>query len=765
MSRFEVAFSEWVIRYRWWILAGTVLVVMAAASGAPRLTVNNDTRVFFSEENPQLRALEALENTYNRIDSVFFAVAPKDHDVFTRDALAAIEELTELSWQVPYSSRVNSVTNFQHTRAEEDDLIVQSLASNAADLSDADLRRIRRIALSEPALVNNLVSPSGHVTGVYVTALLPGESVDEVAEVAAFARKLAGDFRREHPDIDLYLAGSIISDNAFGEASQRDMATLIPVMLLALVVITGLSVRSIAGTLATLSLIVFSTVTAMGLAGWRGLSITVASSNAPTIIMTLAVADSVHILVAMFHQMHLGKKRRDAIAESLRVNLQPVFLTSITTAIGFLTMNFSDAPPFRDLGNIVAAGVIAAFLYSVLFLPALMAVLPVRSKSRPQSTCCSCSGLADFVIKRQRILFWGTIVVILAMTAGIFRIDLNDDFMEYFSKRYEIRRASDFVEENLTGGDVIEYSLNSGEPGGISDPEYLTAVEEFADWYRGQPKVVHVSAISDTMKRLNKNMHGDDEAFYRIPYQRDLAAQYLLLYEMSLPFGHDLNNRIDVEKSATRMLVKLKDTNTDEQRELDERARQWLEANAPESMFTYGSGLTIIWAHISERNIRSMLGASFGALVLISLILVIALRSLRVGALSLIPNLAPALMAFGVWGVFVGRVGLGLSVIAAMTLGIVVDDTVHFLSKYLRARREHGMTPTSAIRYSFNTVGTAMSITTATLVVGFLVLTLSGYRMNADTGLMAAITITLALALDFLFLPTLLLTVEGRTNE
>jgi predicted RND superfamily exporter protein len=242
---------------------------------------------------------------------------------------------------------------------------------------------------------------------------------------------------------------------------------------------------------------------------------------------------------------------------------------------------------------------------------------------------------------------------------------LNDDWIKYFDQSYAIRRATDFAEDNLTGFHVIEYSLDTGSPGGISDPGYLATVDAFSNWYRRQPKVVNVNTITDTMKRLNRNMHGDDRTYYRIPDRRDLAAQYLLLYEMSLPFGLDLTNQINVDKSATRMTVTLKNTTTRELREMDTRARDWLKANAPASMFTYGSGLSIIWAHLSRRNIHSMLGASVGALVLISIILIFALRSFKLGLLSLIPNLAPATMSFGVWGLTVGRVGLGLSVVAA----------------------------------------------------------------------------------------------------
>lgn len=762
MRYLESTLGPWTIRHRWWILFATILTVVGTGAGMRFVTFNNDLRVFFSKDNPQLGALEALENTYTKSDNVLFVIAPNDGDVFTRKTLAAVEELTTNAWQMPYSIRVDSITNYQHTRVEGDDLFVADLVQKAASLSEADLNRVKTIALSEPLLVNRLISPSGHVTGVNVTILQPGESIEEVTEVATIARQLAANLRHKQPDTRVYLTGMLMGDNAYGEVSQDDMTTLVPVMFLMLVVITGLSLRSLTGTLVTLLVIVMSMVTGMGLAGWVGISITPASVNAPPIILTLAVADSIHILVTMFQQMRLGKSKHAAIAESLRVNLQPVILTSVTTAIGFLTMNFSDAPPFRDLGNIVTVGVMAALGYSVFSLPALMAILPVRVKSQTAASCPPCDRLADFVITRRTFVFWCTLMGAVALTAGTLRIELNDDWIKYFSERYDIRIAADFAAENLTGGDVIGYSLESGVSGGINDPGYLSKVEEFANWYRTQPKVVHVDSVTDIMKRLNKNMHGDDESYYRIPERRDLAAQYLLLYELSLPFGLDLNNQINVDKSATRTIVSLKNPTTRELRDMDENARDWLKANAPESMFTYGSGLSVIWAHLSERNIKAMLGASFGALVLISGILIFALRSVKLGVISLVPNLAPAFMAFGIWGLLVGQVGLGLSVIVSLTLGIVVDDTVHFLSKYLRARREDGMNPPDAVRHAFHTVGTAMWMTSVVLVAGFLVLTLSGYRMNSDMGLMAAITISLALAMDFLLLPTLLMKLEGK---
>jgi predicted RND superfamily exporter protein len=762
MRWIEENFGERVIAWRWWIIFTTLFVVASTGYGVRFLTFDNDVRMYFSSENPQLQALEALENTYSKDENILFVLAPKDQKVFSRETLTALTELTEAAWQIPYSTRVDSIANFQHSWAQGDELIVEDLVYEPDSLTPTEIERIREIALVEPLLVNRVISPDGRVTAINVLVTRPGASQLETDEVAAFARRMVTDFAKKYPAIPVHLTGGIMIDAAFGKAARDDMTSLVPAMYGVLFVIMGFALRSLAGTFATFCVVAFSMITALGLAGWFGIALSPSSVNAPTIILTLAVADSIHILVTVLQQMHQDKAKRHALIESLRINLQPVFVTSITTVIGFLSMNFSDAPPFHDLGNIVAMGIAAAWVYSVLFLPALLAVLPLKIRKKSTAACNSCLWLADFVIKRRRPLFRLLAIVIALLAAGTFRIELNDDFVKYFDDRYAFRRATDFAEKNLTGFNVIEYSLEAGEPGGINEPEFLKIVDSFATWYRQQPKIAHVFTLTDTMKRLNRNMHGDDPAFYRLPEQRDLAAQYLLLYEMSLPFGLDLNKEINVDKSAIRLVVRMKEASTRELRDMDLRAQNWLRQNAPPTMYSDGTGLSIVFAHISERNIKSMLGASFGALVLISGILIVSLRSVKFGLLSLIPNLAPAFMAFGIWGLTVGQVGLVISILAALTLGIVVDDTVHFMSKYLRARREYGMAAPDAVRYSYNTVGTAMWITSIVLVAGFLVLAFSGFEINSDMGLMTALTIILALLLDFLFLPILLMQTERK---
>jgi len=763
MKRFEAAFARWVVTHRLLILVLGLAALVALAAGARHLYFDSSYRVFFSKDNPQLQAFETVERTYTKNDNVVFVVAPDSKQVFSRETLAALEALTEAAWQLPYSNRVDSITNFQYTEAEEDDLIVRDMVNNAHDLSDAELADARAAVLAEPALINRLINPDADVTAVAVTVQMPaGERTTATPVIVEHARDIIETFEAAHPDIEVYLTGMVVMDNAFAESALHDSAFLVPLSFGLMLVIIAVLVGGFFGTVATLFVIAASIACALGAAGYVGYPLTSVTTSAPIIILTVAVANCVHLLATFLHNMRQGNAKREAMEESLRINLQPVFLASTTTAIGFLTMNFSEVPPFNHLGNIVSVGVLVSFIFTVTFLPAFMTLVPVHVKTRREDDASGMMRLAEFVIGHRRGLLWGTSGVALLVIANLPRNELNDVFVHYFHEPIQFRTDTDYMVEHLTGIYTIAYSLDAAESGGISNPGFQRDTEAFARWMEQQPEVIHVDRFTTIMQRLNKNMHGDDESWYRLPDDRELAAQYLLLYEMSLPYGLDLNNQVNVDKSSTRVNVTTHVISSNDMIALDERAQAWIDQNLDAVAGAYSAGTVLMFSHIGHRNIRSMLIGTTLALVLISGILIIALRSLKLGVISLLPNLAPAAMGFGLWGIFVGEVGLSLSVVTGMTFGIVIDDTVHFLSKYLRARREKGLDPEDAVRYAFHTVGRALVITTITLVVGFAVLATSSFEINAGMGLLTAIIIAIALIGVFLMLPPLLMKIEEK---
>jgi predicted RND superfamily exporter protein len=763
MKKFEAAYAAWIVCHPWTVIVLSILVVAVPATGLSKLYFDSSYRVYFSDDNPELLDLEAIEATYSESHNVIFVVAPQDGDVFTPRTLSAIEHLTEQAWQVPFSRRVDSITNFQYTTAEEDDLVVRDMVKNASAYTVAELAAVRKAVLAEPALINRLISRRGHVTGVNITFSVPAEGRTEAEPpIVAHARKIAAELEAQYPDLDIYLSGVVMMNNTFSESAATDFTTLVPISFVLMMVIVAILVGGVAGTLVTMVIIVGSVLAAMGASGHIGFPMTSMSASAPIIILTVAIANCVHVLVSFVHGLRKGETKAEAMDESIRINLQPVFLASATTAIGFTSMNFSVVPPFQYLGNIVCMGVLFSFVLTVTFLPAVMSLLPTRHKPADEQAKDGklMSAFADFVIARQRVLLWSTLIVFGVLIANIPRNEINDVFVHYFDDSIAFRKATDFMVDNMTGVYVNDYSLESGEPGGISNPAFLRDVERLSEWIESQPGTIHVDRFPTVMKRLNKSMHGDDEDHYTLPDNRNLAAQYLLLYEMSLPYGLDVNNQINVDKSATKLAHTIDILSSQASLDLDQSVHTWVNENAPSIKKVISGSPALTFANIGQRNSRTMLLGTSAALAAISVILVVALRSFKIGMVSLIPNLVPAAVGFGLWGIFVGEVGMTLSVVTGMSFGIVVDNTVHFLSKYLRARREQRLTPEDSIRYAFRTVGTALVITTSTLVIGFLTLATSSFSLNSDMGLLTAVVIAVALVAVFLLLPSLLLKIE-----
>ncbi|CCO44499.1 putative exporter of the RND superfamily [Vibrio nigripulchritudo SOn1] len=739
-----------------WVLLLTTILLVVATIGGKNLYFRGDYNIFFDGANPQLQAFEEIQATFNKTDNLAIVIAPADGNVFTPETLNLVRDFTEDSWQVPFSSRVDSLSNYQHTEAFEDDLLVEDLLLEDYELTQERIEKVKQIALSEPVLLKSVVSESGDVTIVNITLQLP--KIDETAEliqVVAFADQLLAKYQAQYPSVTFHKAGIVAMNDAFMVSAQNDTSTLVPAMLAVVLVFLTIMLRSFLSVVATLVVIIGSVTATMGLSGWAGMFLSTATVNIPTLVLTLAVADCVHVIATMRQAMLEGKSKSEAISHSIWLNFMPILITSVTTAIGFLMMNMSDSPVLRDFGNLAALGVMIACILSVTLLPALLKVLPIKVKPQAQNKATYMDKFGAFVVRQRKVLLPLSVVVIAVSAALVPQNKINDESVKYFDQTSAFRQAADFMEEHISGMTNINIAIKTGESQGIADPTFLTTLGEFTDWLRAQPETDHVASLADVYKRLNKNMHGDDQSYYTLPQERELAAQYLLMYEMSLPYGLDLNNQINVDKSSVKLVLTTRNLGSKELVDIENRIYDWFATNAPQYDIS-ASSPTLMFAHIGETNMASMLSTLPITLILISALMIFALRSFRLGVISLVPNMAPAVIGFGMWALYSGEINLGLSVVVTLTLGIVVDDAVHFLSKYQRARKE-GKDAEQAVRYAFNTVGRALGITTVVLVAGFAILAMSSFRLNADMGQLSALVIFLALVVDFLFLPTLLM--------
>ncbi|MDX1695967.1 MAG: efflux RND transporter permease subunit [Ketobacteraceae bacterium] len=754
------------------IFALSLLLVFCTFAKLGQLGLSNDMRVYFSKDNPHRASLDLLEDTFGKQDSLIIYIATEEGTVFNRNTLALIEELTDTLWQTPYSRRVDSLTNFQRTQADEDELTVNFLVENATKLDDAQLADIKSFATADPQLSNRLVSEDGKATAINISFSFPSadpSSMEDIPTLAAkearsFVREVVEKVREKHPELTVLIGGVVAANLTMADAVEDDLGTLLPLSYLFIFIVIYIFTRSWKAVWLTLSVITLSIMAAMGLFAFTGRPLTPTIGFVPTAIMAIAVADCVHFLVGYINNINANVPHKQAVIQSLKTNTSPIVITSLTTVVGLLGLNFSEAEPYRDMGNIMATGVAIALFLTLTFLPGLLMMLPkIRTKGQIAGTRWM-DGLAEFVIKRPKVLTAVILVVIVIGGAGFFKNEVSERWYLYFGESFEVRQSADAIDENLSGIHSFHYTLNTGEENGIYDPVFWQEVDAFSDWFRSQPGVAHVDSMADIMKSINQNMSGGLDSEYTLPESRELTAQYILVYQFSLPQGLGLETYVNTDNSAIRLTASIHKSDSNDMIALDRRAREWLEQNATRIEPIHGTGMDLMFSRIAAKNANSLLHGTLIVLVLVSVILLFVLKSLKLGIISLVPNVAPAVLAYGLWGYFHGVIDLSSTVVICIALGIVVDDTVHFLSKYRIARTSLGKNTEDAIRYAFHSVGSALVITTLALVAGFLITVMSSFEPSANLGILLSLTLTTALIIDLLLLPALLLLFDKRDH-
>ncbi len=764
MNQFYISYAEWVFRWRWVIVAVAIVVTGALASGFQHRSFSDDYRVMFSSENPDLMAYQALERTYMSVDTVTFVVRPKDgNSLFTPDHLAALAGLTEQAWQLPYVVRVDSLANFHHIDADQDSLDIHALIDSSTVFTPNDVAKIEQVARSEHDLFGRLISEDLTAATIVATVELPRGQNHVHVEVAPAVRTLAADFRDQHPNLDLAVGGHVMLSEAMSNASESTFTQLFPLMFVFIAVALFVFLRSVRSVIIAMAVVGLTVASTLGAWFYLGIELNAATGSVPIIILTVAVADVVHMMVTMNDEVARGRSRRDALVETLRINLHPVTLTSLTTAIGFLSLNFSDAPPYRELGSIAATGAVMAWILSIFLLPALMAIVRAPTRSDYNVEHRVVNRLVEFSLAWPKTAILGVLIVAAASAAVIPTAKTSDRFVEFLAPDVEYRQDAEFALQHMPGVYDIAFSISAGEDGGIASPDYLRRLEQFSSWLAQQPEIVHVSDLSSVVRRINQAMQGGAAEHYVIPDRRDKIAQYLLVYEMQLPEGADLNNLLNVGKSASAVRATMGNISSRDMQEVKRRAEAWLRTNTPSEMHATGSGVTIMFAYLTLRNVEAMTIGTLIAILAISASLMITLRSVRLGLFSLVPNLLPPLIGFGVWVLINGKFGMYAAFVTATALGLIVDFTVHFLSKYLRGRRERGLSDVDAVRYTVRAVGPALWISAIVLIVGFLVLALSDSTLDANLGIFVALIAAVALVVDLLLLPAALLLLDkGR---
>ena len=743
------------VQKRWRYFLGTLALLMLLSGQLLHMAFNGNVNVMFDEEDPYYQRLQQLNQDYIESHYLVVLIKPGDEPIYSNQALHIIRELSEALWQLPYVVRVDSLTNFPRLEVEGDSLAVINLVPEEPFLNTEQITAIQNYARQEQQLQGRLVSPNENATALFASIALPDDHLASIRELSRQAQKLKQEFEHRYPGAEIHLNGDIAIENAMLQVTMDDILRVNPLVFATIFILLGIFLRSLMAIIATGAVVIAATGLSSSIHVLLGFEMNPITMMAPAIIMILAVADSVHVLTLFRILCGEGQSPQQAMINSLSRNLGPVFWTSVTTAVGFIGMNFGDSPPFRTMGNMAAIGVLFAFICTFTVLPTATLLFPTRFQGSTFSMVQLMNRLASWVIESSRALLMLVLDISVLLMFCIPGMKLNDDISEYFDESLPIYESIQFARHHTNGVQYILYSLDSGKSDGIYQPEFLHSVDEFANWLRSQPDVSGVSSYVDTLKKIHRTMNEDDPDFYAIPQNASLIAQYHLLYEMSLPQGMDLTRDVTENHSALKLTVNVKDSDNQTLMALEEHIDRWLTKHHPE-LRSLGSSQLLMFAHMGTNIIRSMVDGSLFTLVFITLFMIAGLRSLKFGLLSIIPNLFPPIVIYGIWAVVVGHVNHAAAMTFSICLGLVVDDTIHFISKYLNARRS-GKTPAESVRDSFIQSGTAIVITSIILVCGVLLLSLSNFTVNDTMSLMLAGIISMALIFDLLFLPSLLL--------
>ena len=761
---FVESFADWVLKHRFLTMTLIVLLSFGCGIGFKNFETTSSPRIFYGENDSGLAALDELTDTYSSEEYAVIIVEPLEGDVFTPRILSLVQTITTLGWQVPYSSRVDSLTNYMVSKIDGDNMEVVHLVEDPNALTMEQLAEKRQYAINKPGIKNNLVSDDGSLAVININFAYGNVAIDKgQVESIDFINSHISEWEQEYPDVKFRLVGTSVIGVEMPKIVLNDAKLLIPVSTTLLILVLILVLRDFWSTWAAITTCILAVIAGLGVVLWSGIKVSPPLSNTPGIILLLGMADCIHIIVNYAQGLDKGLTKQNAMRESIIVNFQPVVLTSVTTALSFFALNFSECPPYGHLGNAVGAGVLFAMLASLTFFPALVTLLPAKAQGVAKFPNI---GRLVFVLRDNINIYLATFVIVtVSLIALIPNNELDDSFLDFFEDELIPKQNINFVAERLSGPTVIYVSVAAKGDGGVADPEYLRVLEQYAEYEKNQHKVRNVLSIVDMMKTLNQNMHGDDPDWYRIPESRELASQYLLLYEMSLPWGFDLNNQMNQTRSASRLVLNLDALTINESVAKDAEIHAWFNENAPSYMTpTVGSGV-LVFAKMQQKNIRNLVVGFVVALACVSLLLIGFFKSPKLGAISIFPNLLPAAIAFGIWSIVSGKIGMGISVGFTMTLGIVVDDTIHFLSKFKRAREQMGMITIDAVQYAMESVGVAMIITTAMITGGFSAMVLSMFTPNQDVGLITMITVVVALFVDLILLPMILIKVYGENSR
>ncbi|MDD0853446.1 MMPL family transporter [Halobacteriovorax sp. GB3] len=755
MKNFKIYLAKLPTRYPKTHLAIGLFLILMLSPFLFQIEFDFGAKVWFRQSDPYIVSLNEFEKNFGNDESLVVALQTESN-IFNPKTLQLLNDVTEKMWEIPSVIRVESLTNYHWTQAEGDDIMTEPFIP-LDTLDDREILLSREKQARDHDVISRMyVSKDFKSAIVYGRlAYVPGEETD-FNKVYEGALKALKEFENNE-GVKIHLLGQPSVSHHFQALSFGDIQQMVPILLLLILFYLLFCFRSFNGIFIPFCIIGASLSFTGGLIGLLGLKVNTLTFILPSVLIAISIADSVHILASFYKNRTEGMELEEACTMSLVKNIWPITLTSLSTAIGFFSLMNSEIVPVKDVGLLAGIGTICALFFSYFYaVPILYLTKDSARESVLDKNLLSKDKIARYLrfIYKIRYLVIGLSYLI---TCGAFYLalqnEVNSNPYDYFRDDDPITHSNQFVLSNFGGSGGPELIFDSSSLEGVKEPEFLKKIEAFQQWVESENYVNKAVSVVDILKEVNQSLNGGEEAHYKISDQKDVIAQELFLYTMSLPQGMDINNRIDLKNRLLRMSLIWDLQSSKESLEKVEV----IEKKAKEmDMKMEVTGKPVLFHRMNSYVVDTFFKSMGMALLFITVLLMIIFRSFSTGLLSLIPNFVPIIIGGGLLTILNKPIDVGCALVASVTLGIAVDDTIHFLSHY-KDLKSRGMDCFSALVNVFYTTGFALIVTTVILVSGFGIFMFAHLVPNINFGILCALVLTIALVCDLVVLPALIL--------
>ncbi|MBK26396.1 MAG: hypothetical protein CME70_20520 [Halobacteriovorax sp.] len=763
MERFKDLIIRYCMGYPKSALGLGLLITFIFLPYSTNIVLDFSARTWFRANDPNITQLDSFEKKFGNDESAVLVMHSKN-GFFDRESLKTLHKVTEAIWQVPDIARVDSLNNQNLTTSIDDDISTEEFIP-VERIDDEGFLEERKKAFQK-----HKVLPGVFLTKDYKSAVIYGRVVQkpegEVDFDAIFDgfQKVGRDLL-EPSGIEYHILGAPSLNVTFKRTSFKDLRTINPILVGLVIIYLIFCFRNFWGVFLPLTVIGTTLIFMTGLIGFLQIKMNSLTFILPGIIIAIAIADSVHLLSTYFDKYAEGEELNASLKAALDKNISPIFLTSISTAIGFFSLTTSDVRPVAEMGLLAGIATIMAFVLSLLYIPSTLILFNVGSTKAQRG------GRAIKKLTARRYIkflerWHKSILVSFILISGSFtwlalQNEVNSNPYEYFNETNPISIGNQFTLKTFKGVGGPELVIDSGRENGITDPGFLKIVDQFQTWLNERDYINRIISITDIIKEVNQSLHGGQEDMYRIPDSKEMIAQEIFLYTMGLPQGMDLNNRIDLKQRELRLSVLWNVQNSKESLIRIEE----IETKAEELGLKMAStGKPVLFQRMNGYVVETFTTSMGMALVLITLILIVVYRSFKMGLLSLIPNFIPIVLGAGLLTIIKTPVDVGCAIVASVTLGIAVDDTIHFLSHYSKLIRE-GSPRVEALTEVISGTGVALIVTTMILVSGFGLFMFASLTPNKNFGILSSFVLFMALFCDLVILPCIVLAVESLSGK